>query len=720
MNDWDKILDDFARKCKGGAPDMTNPRHLALLRESLIKFGWKVNATNEFIGNLRNGKEIVTEDWWTDLSPEGQAKYLKDNPGSKKAKEAKKKEKGETEDDGEGDAKPDPSMSQANIDLIDGDAKKGGKDGTVKAPGNPSSVINEIGVGDGMGHLSQNPNLTVDELEELLFKDMSTTAIGRKNGASKTKNACRAAAKSAKREFERTQQTVANQKDSKGRKMDPKKTKVSHVWGSKDSLQSTVDHLGKPAPPGLGVTEVNGIPFEDVKDKKGNVIQKGYRTIILEGGAGENPTDTMVVMIDDSQKPPVCAINHTSNKTSSNDIQGNSSPEKNGEAIRKQAAKDLTSGKIDQKQYDYVVQQTTQLESKLSKIQKRIDTEVQKTNIQLKKLLKSGSLVGDLKAASDSETNPAKYWGNVVSQHQNKIKPPLNPKRTAKDIDPLTGEFTPPIDKKDEQRLAASFVKEMEDASNGVAGAVEPAATMNKALVRVVDTTQMDVELKKLYQEQHKLITDNRNDLNKKIKTKPPLPPDQGYGDYTASKNFLNRLHLNVVEGHNPGGIPKENFEVNCGNNDSGTQYDKNGNTWVNIGQGRYLKVDPKTGKPITHDAGGNKIKPQYPQYPTNHPKYPRKNAVELEIGDNAVVVNEENIAKCLGVTPPAKDIAENIVVSDVESSSGVTGNVTIYDLKGRIIGEQSVRPKGGKGTKVQDTVKFHPSFQRCLQKESK
>ena len=57
MNDWDKILDDFARKCKGGAPDMTNSRHLALLRESLLKFGWKEFATNEFIGNLREGEK---------------------------------------------------------------------------------------------------------------------------------------------------------------------------------------------------------------------------------------------------------------------------------------------------------------------------------------------------------------------------------------------------------------------------------------------------------------------------------------------------------------------------------------------------------------------------------------------------------------------------------------------------------------------------------------
>ncbi len=61
MKNWDKILDDFARKCKGGTPDMTNPRHLALLRESLIKFGWKENATNAFIGNLREGEGVIFE-----------------------------------------------------------------------------------------------------------------------------------------------------------------------------------------------------------------------------------------------------------------------------------------------------------------------------------------------------------------------------------------------------------------------------------------------------------------------------------------------------------------------------------------------------------------------------------------------------------------------------------------------------------------------------------
>ena len=71
MNDWDKILDDFARKCKGGAPDMTNPRHLALLRESLIKFGWKENATNEFIGILREADEKKVPN----INPKTKEKY---------------------------------------------------------------------------------------------------------------------------------------------------------------------------------------------------------------------------------------------------------------------------------------------------------------------------------------------------------------------------------------------------------------------------------------------------------------------------------------------------------------------------------------------------------------------------------------------------------------------------------------------------------------------
>ena len=106
MINWDEILADFAHKCGDGGPDMTNPNHLALLRESLLKSNTDFNdyqfATNEFIGNLRDGKEIVTEDWWSEKTSEQQAAYMKDHPGSKKAKDAKKKEKKEKDKGGSG------------------------------------------------------------------------------------------------------------------------------------------------------------------------------------------------------------------------------------------------------------------------------------------------------------------------------------------------------------------------------------------------------------------------------------------------------------------------------------------------------------------------------------------------------------------------------------------------------------------------------------------
>tara|TARA_Y100000746_G_scaffold231802_1_gene246609 strand:- start:495 stop:2549 length:2055 start_codon:yes stop_codon:yes gene_type:complete len=684
MKNWDKILKDFSHKCKGGEPDFTNSTHLNYLRESILKYDEEFRnntyALNEFIGNLRNGKEIITEDWWSDMTPAQQAQYIKDHPKSQKALDAKDKE---TEKDS-----ATSKITREDIDIIDGEEKQGGLNETVKAPGNLSSVINEVGTGIGMSHLSDNPNMSVNELEELLFEEMMTNppnTIGDSNGADKTRGACRAAAKSAKREFERSQETI------KKNGMNPETTKTSHVWGAKKSLQNTVDHLEK-----LGITEVNGIPMEDTLDKDGNVIKKGYKTIILEGGAGENPTDTMVVMVDDSVKPPKAVINHTSNKTSSNDIQGNSSPEKNAQAMRKQSDRDLKDNKITKEEHKVITEKTAKLEKDLAGKQKEINDLIQEQNDELNAKLPRG-IIDELKVLSKPTAGgtSAKYWKDVVTNHQKKVKPPLNPPISKRQFDTQTGNFDPPLTPEEEERVAASYVNEMQDAANGVDGATEPTSGMTKILARVQPPPEE--ELNQLYKDQHELITNTRNELNESVKSENSPQP---YGDYVASKNFLGRLHLDVVEGHDPGGIPAENFEVNMGNNDSGIKYDKDGNEWVHTAGGNYKRVNSETGEP--------------------EGKSQKFGKGELSKGDNAVVVNKENIAKCLGVKAPSKDIAENIRVSEVKSSKGASGYVTIYDLDGNVIGEQTIRPKGGKGTKVQDTISFSKSFQKCLQRESK
>ena len=44
MINWEEILDEFAHKCGDGGPDMTNPNHLALLRNKSHKRQSKLDS----------------------------------------------------------------------------------------------------------------------------------------------------------------------------------------------------------------------------------------------------------------------------------------------------------------------------------------------------------------------------------------------------------------------------------------------------------------------------------------------------------------------------------------------------------------------------------------------------------------------------------------------------------------------------------------------------
>ena len=52
MNYWEKILDSFSFKSKGGAPNFNNPNDRLLLRMELLKRGWNKNAVNELLYRL--------------------------------------------------------------------------------------------------------------------------------------------------------------------------------------------------------------------------------------------------------------------------------------------------------------------------------------------------------------------------------------------------------------------------------------------------------------------------------------------------------------------------------------------------------------------------------------------------------------------------------------------------------------------------------------------
>jgi hypothetical protein len=90
ITDLDKIVKEWGYRVKDGKPNISDSTHLYHLSEILIEYKWPLQVIDELLQNLKEGDE-----WWTKLSPEQQAQYIKDHPKSQKAQDAKEKEKGE-------------------------------------------------------------------------------------------------------------------------------------------------------------------------------------------------------------------------------------------------------------------------------------------------------------------------------------------------------------------------------------------------------------------------------------------------------------------------------------------------------------------------------------------------------------------------------------------------------------------------------------------------
>ena len=68
----------------------------------------------------------------------------------------------------------------------------------------------------------------------------------------------------------------------------------------------------------------------------------------------------------------------------------------------------------------------------------------------------------------------------------------------------------------------------------------------------------------------------------------------EGSGDKAFTRRMISRLHLNVAEGHDPGGIPNEMFELVAGEYGyADLKQDSDGNLYQQKGgKGPYYRVD--------------------------------------------------------------------------------------------------------------------------------
>ena len=193
-----------------------------------------------------------------------------------------------------------------------------------------------------------------------------------------------------------------------------------------------------------------------------------------------------------------------------------------------------------------------------------------------------------------------------------------------------------------------------------------------------------DVTMKSFYDKQTLEMNTLREKMNK-IK--------DGSGDKAFTRRMISRLHLNVAEGHNPGGIPNEMFELVAGEYGyKDLKQDKDGNLYQQR-KGGFYKLD-KNGKP-TGDSVSSK---------------------ELNDFNCAVVADTENMQHCLGYKE-GKKVEDNfgITMGEYEGTKAI-----LYDRDGNQIAVQTARSKSGPGGAMNDSISFNKDFQQCLAKQTK
>ena len=644
------------------------------------------------------------------------------------------------------------------VDRIDGEIKTKGLEGEIKAPGDPNggSTVNEISQGTVIKILEENDGLTNEQIEKELCNKIGTTKLAKVHicpvpGTTKMKENRESVINAGKAKHKRNQEII------KEEGLNPDTTTTSHVWGAKQSLENTVDDLCS-----QGITVINGLPADCNKDNlfvknedgsfklddNGQKIAKpvefdengnptNYMQVILNGGAGENPTDTMCVIVDTSKTPPRCEIVHDSDKMTTKDIQGNSGPVKTIELAQKEFEK-LYDNEEDVKKANEIAEETKrtivegrtkvkeiisgQSKKWVSLTQTPIPSENKPKLDYIISLLKNGQKGDDPKGLSSSS---GKYYSILQKRYKKQLEDykSKNPNATQEDLDyemlrlfseeyEKMSEYSsyPPDEFADLKKRSNPKYKGDDKILPGdedyiPADAKQPTGDMQTIVMRTMEREDefngqrtepvlTSTTLKEEYDKQTTALNNLREGMNQ-LKS--------GSGDDFFVEQMIERFHFGVSVGENPGGIPSNRFNLVMGKNESGIRYETQPDGSVKI----FRKIKGTNYEEI--DENGKKIE-------GGETRNSRKD--KLETGDVATIGSPESINHCLGLSENAtkEDLKSKITVDVIVAGDTNQAEAIIYNSEGEIVARQTIRSKSGPGGAIADTIQFEESFQNCLQ----
>tara|TARA_Y100000031_G_C8229445_1_gene390134 strand:+ start:63 stop:2129 length:2067 start_codon:yes stop_codon:yes gene_type:complete len=344
------IVKEWAYRVHDGKPDPNNSAHLYQLSEILIENKWPLSVIDVLLQNLKEGDE-----WWTTLSPEQQAQYIKDHPKSQKAQDAKEKEDGEEPKEKPKKEKPSEKIKRRKEVNIKADKLiKNSKNPAKTAyelilarrddirnaydlpAGTPASTTGETYGGIALEQLVQNPNMTEDEfvenelekmkgtpLHEKLLEEAKQSKDWQKDPEEYVKTWLKVGYRTGKGELE----YLESEPKFKYKKPQSKPYPISTImdYNQKQIVQSLLE-------------------TKRDEHKPGSEEYEHYQTQ-LDYLEKLDDTDTGIVY-ETNDEPPRIGFKHTSNKKKWKDPHNNTSVRKKGEKISKavEGNKDLSDG----------------------------------------------------------------------------------------------------------------------------------------------------------------------------------------------------------------------------------------------------------------------------------------------------------------------------------------------------------------------------------------
>ena len=576
---FNRLVSEWAWRVNDGMPDPKNRTHVEFLRDVLRESGYAESFIQEYTQNLTEAEKFRAKS-----KESGQIVVYKSKENMEKAIEDGTAEPLDAKDEKETEEKPE--KDPAKLSAADGDFErravdkndekpkeskptgmKPGKlsdsknpysDGKIKqkalevgfqtkdgfrpAPGNASSMMNEIMSGEVGAYLESNPTLSDEEITDLIYKQLENTAfadrppVGVGSGKTDKKTGrdkgllkkAKIAAKAGKKKHERTRAGIEKLQADK---ILGEKTETFNFYGHTDSLTAQEKMI-----------ESSDGPFYTSKGKK--VPKPELINLIKNSGGGENPSDTATITKDEQGR---MMVEFHSDKQDTNDLQGSSMP--SGEF-------DKAIGRIE-KDKNLSSEEKTEIKGKLQKAQtdlKNKEDEISEASIKPAIELSKKPISEVLDKINSDPSIKKKLAKSLRSR--GKPHPYLNNKKYLPEKE--EGE-----DYTDEELLTA-FLKASSDPNNDFEPTRDP---QQKLLMRIskvygVDPTE---ELAKIRKESLKIMQDSHKELNTKEVTLPngnkkPL------GDYIEANNIIDVLHLGVIDkdGH---GVGKYDglFNVNMG-----------------------------------------------------------------------------------------------------------------------------------------------------------